>query len=256
MSVCGGRARCSTCRTLIVNGAENLSAQTEAEAHLLGKLNAGPDVRLACQARVRGDVAIRPLIQPQSSVNAPRSADPLGWGVEREIAVLFLDIRGFSRISEKSLPYDVVFILNSLFGEVGSGIEASNGYIDKFMGDGLMALFGLGSKSWGSKPRRHSRGHCRPAGDAKRQPHADATPQRAPADRHRHRHRHGRDRTDRQDGGPDIAVTADGDRRHREHRGPAGSRPPRNSIAASWSRRARWRGRASSRTRPRACAAP
>jgi adenylate cyclase len=145
MSVCGGRARCSTCRTLIVNGSENLSTQTDAEAHLLGKLNAGPDVRLACQARVRGDVAIRPLIQPHASVHAPRSADPLGWGVEREIAVLFLDIRGFSKISEKSLPYDVVFILNSLFGEVGSGIEAANGYIDKFMGDGLMALFGLDS---------------------------------------------------------------------------------------------------------------
>jgi adenylate cyclase len=133
MSVCGGRARCSTCRTLIVNGADNLTAETDAEAHLLGKLNAGPDVRLACQARVRGDVAIRPLIQPHASVHSPRSADPLGWGVEREIAVLFLDIRGFSKISEKSLPYDVVFILNSLFGEVGSGI------------DGLMALFGLGS---------------------------------------------------------------------------------------------------------------
>lgn len=145
MSVCGGRARCSTCRTLVVSGHENLTAPTEAEAHLLGKLSAGPDVRLACQARIRGDVSIRPLIQPQASVAAPRSADPLGWGVEREIAIMFLDIRGFSRISEKSLPYDVVFILNSLFGEVGGGIEAANGYIDKFMGDGLMALFGLNS---------------------------------------------------------------------------------------------------------------
>jgi adenylate cyclase len=163
MSVCGGRARCSTCRTLIVSGAENLTAQTDAEAHLLGKLNAGPDVRLACQARVRGDVAIRPLIQPQASVNAPRSADPLGWGVEREIAVLFLDIRGFSRISEKSLPYDVVFILNSLFGEVGHGIEAANGYIDKFMGDGLMALFGLGSS-----PQEASRDAIRAAIAAQR----------------------------------------------------------------------------------------
>ncbi len=145
MSVCGGRARCSTCRTLIVAGNDNLTTPTEAEAHLLGKLSAGSDVRLACQARVRGDVSVRLLIQPQASVNAPRNADPLGWGVEREIAVLFLDIRGFSKISEKSLPYDVVFILNSLFGEVGSEIEKANGYIDKFMGDGLMALFGLNS---------------------------------------------------------------------------------------------------------------
>lgn len=145
MSVCGGRARCSTCRTLVVDGVENLAPPGDAELFLLNRLNAGPGIRLACQARLRGDVQIRPLIQAQNSVASPRNADPLGWGVEREIAVLFLDIRGFSRISEKSLPYDVVFILNSLFGEVGSAIEAADGYIDKFMGDGLMALFGLGS---------------------------------------------------------------------------------------------------------------
>ena len=147
MSVCGGRARCSTCRTLIVSGLENLAPQTEAESLLLRKLNAAPGVRLACQARVRGDAQVRPLIQPGSNIHAARSLDPLGWGVEREIAVMFLDIRGFSKISEKSLPYDVVFILNSLFGEIGAEIEAANGYIDKFMGDGLMALFGLASSA-------------------------------------------------------------------------------------------------------------
>lgn len=145
MAVCGGRARCSTCRTLVLDGLHHLSPVGEAEASLLEKLNAGAGIRLACQARVRGDVEIRPLIQPQSSIAAPRNADPLGWGVEREVAILFLDIRGFSRISEKSLPYDVVFILNSLFGEVGGAIESANGYIDKFMGDGLMAIFGLAS---------------------------------------------------------------------------------------------------------------
>ncbi len=145
MSVCGGRARCSTCRTLVVEGSENLTAPTDAETLLLNKLNADPGIRLACQARIKGDVSIRPLIQPKSFANAGRNADPLGWGVEREIAVLFLDIRGFSRISEKSLPYDIVFILNSLFAEVGGAVEMHNGYIDKFMGDGMMALFGLAS---------------------------------------------------------------------------------------------------------------
>jgi adenylate cyclase len=145
MSVCGGRARCSTCRTLVVSGGDNLTAPTDAEKVLLTRLNADPSIRLACQARLRGDVSIRPLIQPQNALAQPRRTDPLGWGVEREVAVLFLDIRGFSRISEKSLPYDIVFILNSLFGEVGGAIERHNGYIDKFMGDGMMALFGLSS---------------------------------------------------------------------------------------------------------------
>lgn len=147
MSVCGGRARCSTCRTLIVSGVENLTSRTEAEASLLAKLNADDNVRLACQARVRGDIEIRPLIDPQNHVSTSRYTDPLGWGVEREIVVFFLDIRGFSRISEKSLPYDVVFILNSFFGEIARAVEQKNGYVDKFMGDGMMALFGLSSSA-------------------------------------------------------------------------------------------------------------
>jgi adenylate cyclase len=145
MSVCGGRARCSTCRTLVRAEDGALTPPTEPEAALLRRLNADPGIRLGCQARVRSDIEVRPLIQPQAISAAIRQADPLGWGVEREVALLFLDIRGFSRISEKSLPYDVVFILNSLFAEVGAEIEAANGYIDKFMGDGLMAIFGLAS---------------------------------------------------------------------------------------------------------------
>ena len=167
MAVCGGRARCSTCRTLVVEGGDNLSPPAEAELQLLRKLNAGSDIRLACQALVRGNVSVRPLIQPQAMITAPGIADPLGWGVEREIAVMFLDIRGFSRISERSLPYDVVFILNSLFGNVGGAIEANHGYIDKFMGDGLMALFGLDSS-----PRQASRDALRAALAAEQATHA------------------------------------------------------------------------------------
>ncbi len=145
MSVCGGRARCSTCRTLILSGKENLQAKTGAESKLLDRLNAEDSIRLACQARVTGNVSLRPLVQAQDQNFVSNTADPLGWGVERQVAILFLDIRGFSRISEKSLPYDVVFILNSFFGEVTSAIENNGGYVDKFMGDGMMALFGLAS---------------------------------------------------------------------------------------------------------------
>ena len=145
MSVCGGRARCSTCRTLIIEGNENLMPKTAAESRLLDRLNAEDSIRLACQATVTGDIKLRPLVQVQGQSIAPQRNDPLGWGVEREIAILFLDIRGFSRISEKSLPYDIVFILNSFFGEVTAAIEQNEGYVDKFMGDGMMALFGLES---------------------------------------------------------------------------------------------------------------
>lgn len=64
-------------------------------------------------------------------------------GVEREMAVLFCDLRSFTRRAEGLLPYDTVFILNRYFETVGRAVEASGGYLDKFIGDGALALFGL-----------------------------------------------------------------------------------------------------------------
>ena len=64
-------------------------------------------------------------------------------GVEREIAVLFADLRGFTRFSEGRLPYDTVFVLNRYFAAMGEAIERAGGRVDKFIGDGIMALFGL-----------------------------------------------------------------------------------------------------------------
>jgi len=65
-------------------------------------------------------------------------------GQEREIAVLFADLRGFSLLAENRLPYDVVFVLNRYFEAMGRAIEAAGGHVDKFIGDGVMALFGVG----------------------------------------------------------------------------------------------------------------
>jgi adenylate cyclase len=64
-------------------------------------------------------------------------------GGERRIAVLFADLRDFTRITETKLPYDVVFLLNRYCQVMGESIETAGGRIDKFIGDGVMALFGL-----------------------------------------------------------------------------------------------------------------
>jgi len=66
-------------------------------------------------------------------------------GREREIAIMFADIRGFTALSEGRLPYDVVFILNRYFAAMGRAVEAAGGRVDKFIGDGVMALFGIES---------------------------------------------------------------------------------------------------------------
>ncbi|HRE27292.1 MAG TPA: adenylate/guanylate cyclase domain-containing protein, partial [Anaerolineales bacterium] len=58
------------------------------------------------------------------------------------IAVLFADLRSFTQFAEKRLPYDVVFVLNRYFNAMGMAIADAGGHLDKFIGDGVMALFG------------------------------------------------------------------------------------------------------------------
>ena len=61
--------------------------------------------------------------------------------MDRVAAVLFVDIRGFTRLSEAKLAFDVVYILNAFFAEAGRAVEACGGHVDKYVGDGLMAVF-------------------------------------------------------------------------------------------------------------------
>jgi len=138
LSVCGGRARCSTCRVQVLTGNDTLPPPVGAEAATLAGISAKPGVRLACQLRPTKPITVNLLLQPDRGVK--KSDDE--QGVERILAVLFLDVRGFTSMSEDKLPYDVVFILNQLFAAVGTAIHEESGWIDKYLGDGLMAVFG------------------------------------------------------------------------------------------------------------------
>lgn len=142
-AVCGGRGRCSTCRVRILGGAAALPPPGPEELRVLTRVRAASDVRLACQTRPEGDVEVEPLLPPHAT---PRDAQPrpgFVQGQEREIAVLFADLRGFTGLAEQKLPYDVVFLLNRYFRGMAGAVERAGGRIDKFVGDGVMALFGL-----------------------------------------------------------------------------------------------------------------
>jgi adenylate cyclase len=141
-SVCGGRGRCSTCRVRIVRGLAQLPAASEAERRVLARVGAAPDVRLACQTRPNHDVAVDPLLAP-SVAPADAFATDVRQGHEQELAVLFADLRGFTRMAEHKLPYDVVFFLNRYFEAVGTAITNAGGVTNQFTGDGVMALFGI-----------------------------------------------------------------------------------------------------------------
>jgi len=63
-------------------------------------------------------------------------------GVSQTITILFADIRGFTRISEHAPPEKIVSLLNRYFSAMTDIIFAHGGTLDKYLGDGLMALFG------------------------------------------------------------------------------------------------------------------
>src|SRR4051812_8194593 len=143
-SVCGGRARCTTCRVRISDGLAELAAPAPMEAQALARIEAPPNVRLACQTRPRSDVAVIPLLPPAADA-ATASRPGAARERERPVVAMFVDLRGSTRIAESRLPYDVVFIMNQFFAEMYAALRATNGYYAQFRGDGLLALYGLDS---------------------------------------------------------------------------------------------------------------
>jgi adenylate cyclase len=144
-SVCGGKARCSTCRIRIVGDLAGLPAPSGREQHVLDRVGAGvdPAVRLACQLRPHRDIAFFPIFPPQASAALVRRSAGIRVGEERYIVSMFVDMRRSTALAEKRLPFDTMFIINRFVAAVSSAIEDAGGRPNQFVGDGLLALFGL-----------------------------------------------------------------------------------------------------------------
>ncbi len=141
---CGGRARCSTCRILVTKGIEYCSPRNSLEEGLAQKLGFPQHIRLACQTKVRSDISIRRLVLDIEDEKLANDQIKFGKiGEEKSLAILFCDIRGFTKLSELMLPYDVIYILNRYFQAMGEVVDKYNGVINNYMGDGFMALFGI-----------------------------------------------------------------------------------------------------------------
>ena len=141
-ALCGGRARCTTCRVLVSKGLDRLPLAAGMEAQALARISATEGMRLACQIRPTADISIMPLLAADATAADGRLRGGFE-GSERLITVVFVDIRGSTRLGENRLPYDVLFILNRFFREMTQAIEATHGHYSQFTGDGLMALYGL-----------------------------------------------------------------------------------------------------------------
>ncbi len=142
-SICGGRGRCSTCRVRVRAAFPGLPPPSDDERRVLNRIGALPNVRLACMLRPGVEVQVTPLLPPLAQAQDGMTRVDFAQGSERELAIMFADIRGFTALAEGRLPYDVVFILNRYFAAMGRAVESAGGRVDKFVGDGIMALFGV-----------------------------------------------------------------------------------------------------------------
>lgn len=141
-SACGGKGRCTTCRVRVRAGNEFLPAPETLEASALGRIEAPPEVRLACQLRPDHDLTILPLL-PSDAVAADGRLHGGLDGRERHVVVVFIDLRGSTTLGEAKMPYDMLFILHRFFQQMTKALAATGGHYSNFTGDGLMALYGL-----------------------------------------------------------------------------------------------------------------
>jgi adenylate cyclase len=142
-SVCGGRARCSTCRIRVIGDHALLPQPSNREAFVLNRVGAGsdPSIRLACQLRPETDISFFQIFTPQTAT--VRASGPSHIGEERYLVSMFVDMRGSTKLAENRLPFDTVFVVNRFLGAVSKAVIECGGQPNQFLGDGQLALFGL-----------------------------------------------------------------------------------------------------------------
>ncbi len=157
--LCGARARCSLCRVRVL-GAPSLPLPLpeEPERRVLARLQADPaQVRLACQLRPLHDIAVLPLVTPDAQAAFLHRRQQRAMPSEQFIVVMVVDMRGSTQLAAARLPYDNVFILGRFVAAVSAAVVQAGGIPNQFLGDGVMAIFGL---------RGDARSACRQAVNA------------------------------------------------------------------------------------------
>jgi adenylate cyclase len=144
-SVCGGRARCSTCRIRVLGDCSALPLPSRREVVVLNRVGAGgnPALRLACQLRPLADITVVPILPAETNAAWLRNVRVHRGGREKYVVAMFVDMRESSRLAETRLPFDTLFIVNRFLMAVSEAVLKAGGAPNQFVGDGLLALFGL-----------------------------------------------------------------------------------------------------------------
>ena len=102
-----------------------------------------PSIRLACQLRPQTDVAVIPVLPPNVGTDFVRNRQRVNIGEERYVVSMFVDMRGSTTLAEARLPFDIVFLINRFVEAASQAVIAAGGQPNQFVGDGVLALFGL-----------------------------------------------------------------------------------------------------------------
>jgi adenylate cyclase len=142
-STCGGRARCTLCRVRVRSGMP-LPAPAEVERRVLERLGADwQSVRLACQLRPTHEISVWPLVPPEASKAFVQRRQLRAMAEERFAAFMFVDMRDSTQLTADRLPFDSIFILNRFLSAVCAAVVQAGGLPNQFLGDGVLAIFGL-----------------------------------------------------------------------------------------------------------------
>ena len=149
LHACGGLGMCSTCRVEVLSGEDNLHPKSESEQALSDKLELPSNIRLACQTKVKGNVKLKRLLLDQKDLvlaNQMTKNSVGSIGSTKRLALMFVDIVAFTPLSEQLPSYDVMYILNRYFDDMGTIVKKNGGDINNFVGDAFLAAFGIDDK--------------------------------------------------------------------------------------------------------------
>jgi adenylate cyclase len=137
-SMCGGRARCSTCRVRVTAGDDFCPAPGSDEEATLRRIGAPSDVRLACQLRPVGDISVLPLVQTARPVYRPTTSQ---HSTERDVVVMYCDFLNGSELAPDQLPQDLLYLLTLYGGAISDCIRSAHGIVSSISPHGICAIF-------------------------------------------------------------------------------------------------------------------